>query len=76
MVNINSPKKSPPKKNAGKDKSKTAKSAEEILNKNSPKRSPSKKNMNKKKNMTAQKKKILDKEIIIINHEMYLRNIP
>ena len=40
MVRRNSPKKSPPKKNAGKDKSKTAKSAEEMLNKISLKKSP------------------------------------
>ena len=76
MVNKNSPKKSPLKKNVGKDKSKASKSAKEMLNQNPPKKNPQKKNMNKEKAMTAQKKKILDKEIIIINHEMYLRNIP
>ena len=75
MVNRNSPKKSPLKKKAVKDKSNTANS-EEMLNKNSPKKSPSKKNIKKEKAMTAQKKKILDKETIIINHKMYLGNIP
>ena len=72
MVNKNSPKKSPLKKNVGKDKSESGNSAVEMLNKNSPKKSPSKKDMKKKKPMNAQKKKILDKETIIINHNIQL----